>query len=98
MENTKKYKIITIAKKVAIYSTTIGTIILVGFLIAKSEILILFGLCYILTATIINSVFLILLFIACLRNIKQWRKFVAMMIFMLLNIPLSIIYCYIATI
>ncbi|TDG36573.1 hypothetical protein EZJ43_08650 [Pedobacter changchengzhani] len=96
MKKPEESKIIQISKKVAVCSTGIGTLILLAFLITKADLLMPFGLCYILIAIVINGVFALLLVIECLSNLIHWRKYIATIIFMLVNIPLSIFYCYIA--
>ena len=98
MKKPNEEAIIEISKKVAIASTGIGTLILGGYLITQEDMLMPVGLMYISIAGIINGFFVVLLIIECLCKITHWRKYVTTIIFMLANIPLSILYCYIASI
>ncbi|MGM9478444.1 hypothetical protein ACS5PU_18610 [Pedobacter sp. GSP4] len=90
-------QMIYIAKKLAYYSALIGTIIFVSFLLSKATYLMGLGLVYILSATVINAIFLLVLVIELIYNPIHWRSYLATIICMLLNIPLSMLYFFLVT-
>ncbi|WP_131536797.1 hypothetical protein [Pedobacter nototheniae] len=96
MKNNNDPVIIYMSKQVSIYSAGIGTLILLCFLISRADGLMFLGLTYIFFALIINSVFFLILLFECFRSKEYWRKIVATMLFMLCNIPLSLLYCFLA--
>jgi len=96
MEELKRPELIVAGKWMATFSAAIGTVILLAFFILKARALMLLGLFYIYFATAINGLFFLLLLLECFRQKNHWQKIAAVMFFMLLNIPLSIFYCFLA--
>jgi len=95
-EEIKRPELIGIGKWMAVYSAAIGTIILLAYFALKVDKLMFVGLFYIYFATVINGVFFLVLLLECFRQQNHWRKIATIMFFMLLNIPLSIFYCFLA--
>jgi len=95
-EEIKSPKLIETGKWMAVCSATIGTFILLAFFALKVNELMFVGLFYIYFATAINGVFFLVLVLECFRQQNHWRKIAAIMLLMLLNIPLSIFYCFLA--
>ncbi|MFD2288317.1 hypothetical protein ACFSOV_19580 [Pedobacter petrophilus] len=85
-------QIIQIGKKAAIYSAAAGTFLLLAYLISKQDSLISIGISYILFAVFANVLILLALIIALFTQTLHWKKIVATIICVLLNIPLSIFY------
>jgi len=96
MEEIKRPELIETGKWMTIISASIGTIILLTYFALKVDELMFVGLLYIYLATIINGIFFLVLLLECFRQKDHWRKIVAIMFLMLLNIPLSIFYCFLA--
>ncbi|TCD26249.1 hypothetical protein EZ456_14655 [Pedobacter psychrodurus] len=96
LEEIKRPKLIETGKWMSVFSAAIGTIILLAFFALKVDVLMFIGLFYIYFATAINGIFFLILFFECFRQQDHWRKIAAIMFFMLLNIPLSIFYCFLA--
>ncbi|MBO9675798.1 MAG: hypothetical protein J7577_20295 [Sphingobacteriaceae bacterium] len=94
MEEIKEPQMIYIGKKLAYYSALIGTIILVAYLLSHADFLIVLGLVYVLSALVINGIFLFALLIELLYNTTHWRAYSVAIICMLLNIPLSAFYFF----
>ncbi|MDY0907137.1 hypothetical protein SOM16_19580 [Pedobacter sp. CFBP9032] len=92
MTNTLEPQIILIGKKASIYSAVIGTLLLLAYLISNEHSLIAIGISYILFAFVINSLILLALVAALFFHTPHWKKIVATIICVLLNIPLSIFY------
>lgn len=97
MEEIKEPQMIYIGKKLAYYSALIGTIILIAYLISHAEFLIGLGLVYVLSALVINGIFLLVLLLELMYNTAYWRAYTIAIICMLLNIPLSFFYLFLAT-
>jgi len=95
-EEIKRPKLIETGKWMAALSAAIGTIILLAYFALRINELMFVGLFYIYFATVINGVFFLVLLLECFRQQNHWRKIAAIMFFMLLNIPLSILYCFLA--
>lgn len=85
-------QIIQIGKKASIYSAAIGTFLFLAYLLSKQDSLISIGLSYIMCALVANSLILLALIITLFTYTLHWKKTVATIICVLLNIPLSIIY------
>lgn len=96
MEEIKRPELIEIGKWMAILSASIGTAILLIFFALKAPELMLIGLLYIYFAIVVNGIFFLVLLFECFRQKDHWRKIAAVMAYMLLNIPLSICYCFLA--
>jgi hypothetical protein len=96
MEELKRPELIETGKWMAVVSAVVGTIILVTFFILRADELAFTGILYIYFATAINGMFFLVLLIECLIQKNHWRKIAAVMFIMLLNIPLSIFYCFLA--
>ena len=92
MTNTLEPQIILIGKKASIYSAVIGTLLLLAYLVSNEQSLIAIGISYILFAFVINSLILLALVAALFFHTPHWKKIVATIICVLLNIPLSIFY------
>jgi hypothetical protein len=95
-EEIKRPELIETGKYMAMFSAAIGTIILLAYFALKVDELMFVGLFYIYFATAINGIFFLVLLLECFRQKEHWRKIAATMFFMLLNIPLSIFYCFLA--
>jgi hypothetical protein len=95
-EEIKRPKLIETGKWMAVFSAAIGTIILLTYFALKVNELMFVGLFYIYFATAVNGIFFLVLLLECFRQQEHWRKIAAIMFFMLLNIPLSIFYCFLA--
>jgi hypothetical protein len=94
MKNTEP-QIIRVGQKTAIYSFAIGTVILLIFLMSKYTPFVAVGLYYVLAAFVINSLILLTLLIQLLYHKEHWRKILATVSFMLLNVPISLLYFFI---
>lgn len=92
----KRPKLIETGKWMAMVSAVIGTIILLTYFALKVNELMFVGLFYIYFATAINGIYFLVLLLECFRQQDHWQKIGAIMFFMLLNIPLSIFYCFLA--
>lgn len=92
MKNTLEPQIIFIGKKATIYSAAIGTFLLLAFQMSKQDSLIAIGISYILFAFVVNSLILLALIAALFFHTPHWKKIIATIICVLLNIPLSIFY------
>lgn len=95
-ENTEP-QMIYVGKKLAYYSAVIGTIILITYLISHANYLIELGLIYVLLAFVVNGIFLLVLLLELIYNRAYWKSYMATIIAMLLNIPLSLLYISLAT-
>jgi hypothetical protein len=95
-EEIKRPELIKTGKYMAMFSAAIGTIILLAYFALKVDELMFVGLFYIYFATAINGIFFLVLLLECFRQQEHWRKIAVTMFFMLLNIPLSIFYCFLA--
>lgn len=97
MEEIKEPQMSYIGKKLAYYSALAGTIILVAYLISQVEFLIGLGLVYVLSAFVVNGIFLLALLLEVIYNTLYWRAYIVAIISMLLNIPLVILYLFIVS-
>lgn len=95
-EEIKRPELIETGKWMSVISAAIGTVILLAYFVLKADVLMFIGLFYIYFATAINGIFFLVLLLECFRQQDHWRKITATMFFMLLNIPLSIFYCFLA--
>jgi hypothetical protein len=95
-QEIKRPELIETGKWMAVCSASIGTIILLAYFALKVNELMFIGLFYIYFATVINGIFFLVLLLECFRQQNHWRKIATIMLFMLLNIPLSIFYCFLA--
>ncbi|WP_316807243.1 hypothetical protein [Pedobacter agri] len=96
MKDLPEPKIIETCQRIAIISAAIGTAIFAFYIFSKIGETLFFGLMYIAAAGLINGIYLIVLGVSCFIYKAHWRKIVTTMVFMLANIPLSIIYSLIA--
>lgn len=96
MDEIERPELIEIGKWMAMISASIGTIILLTYLALNAYELMFVGLFYIYFATAINGIFFLVLLLECFRQKDHWRRIAVIMFFMLLNIPLSIFYCFLA--
>lgn len=79
--------------KMAFYlSFALGTLILISFLLTKSEVLLTVGFYYVLAAAVINVIVFFYEFISFMTNITDNKPHGNSAVLMLLNIPVSIIY------
>jgi|GEM_PF-1066461 len=92
----KRLKLVEIGKWMAVISAAIGTLILLAYFVLELNELMFAGLFYIYLAALVNGVFFLILLRECFRQQAYWRKIAATMFFMLLNIPLSLFYCFLA--
>lgn len=83
-------------KFVALMSMIIGTLIFMMFLMFSGIALGLSGLFFIVVAGIINTVFFLLLTIRLLIDKEQKRKISKTIGLILLNIPITILFCWIS--
>lgn len=88
-------QIIQIGKKAAIYSAVAGTFLLLAYIISKQDALIEIGISYVLFAIFANTLILLALSTALFTQTSHWKKIVATIICVLLDIPLSIFYFFI---
>lgn len=93
----KRPLLIETGKWMAVLSAAIGTIILLAYFALKVSEMMLVGFIYIYFAAAINGLFFLVLLLECFRQQNHWRKIVATMIIMLLNIPLVIFYILIVS-
>lgn len=77
---------------VAVTSFMIGTILFVSYKTTHNYNLESIGILYILTAFIINSVILLVVIIEALINKTERRNLLLSSTFMLINIPITILY------
>ena len=80
---------------VAKYSAILGTIILLGFLFTDNIAVALAGLAYTVLAALVNGIIVLTLLFNLIYYIEYRPRITATILFMLLNIPLSLIYFYI---
>lgn len=79
--------------KTAFYlSFAMGTLILIIFLLTKSEVLLTIGFYYVLAAAVINVIVFFYEFVAFISNSKHNKPHGNSAVLVLLNIPISIIY------
>ncbi|WP_412468018.1 hypothetical protein [Pedobacter sp. KLB.chiD] len=97
MKEIKEPQMTYFGRKLAYYSALFGTGILLAYLISHAEFLIGLGLFYLLSAFVINSIFLFALLIELMYNTAQWRAYIIAMLSMLLNIPLSFFYFFLVS-
>ncbi len=90
MKTTNKNFVAESGKQLAKYSAIIGIGIFLLFWISRFEALMPIGLVYLVVATIVNGIALLLLFIELLTNAKDRKQVLISMGIMLLNIPLSL--------
>ncbi len=95
MNEIKAPQMSYIGKKLAYYSALFGTIILLAYLISHAEFLVVLGLFYLLSAFVINGIFLFAPIIEPMCNTAQCRAYIIAIICMLLNIPLVLLYIFI---
>jgi len=96
MNEKDQLEIIEISKKTAKFSAIIGTIILFAFLLSKNNLLAPIGIFYIFLAAIINGVLFMALFILAILSKTNRYEIITTMLILLINIPLSILYGFIA--
>jgi len=89
-------QILKIGKQLAVLSAVVGSLILAIFIITRNGEMMHPGFYYPILAGIINGAVLVSLGLTIYFARHYWRKIIATMIFMLSNIPLSIIYNLIA--
>lgn len=95
MEETIEPQMNYVGKRMAYYSALIGTLILITYLISHADFLAVVGVIYILSATVVNTLVLMVVLIELICNQSSWRSSVVTIICMLLNIPLVILYLFI---
>lgn len=79
--------------KTAFYlSFSLGTLILISFLLTKSEFLLTIGFYYVLAAAVINAIVFFYELVCFFSNITDNKSHGNSAALMLLNIPISIIY------
>lgn len=84
--------IIKISRSLAVFSFLIGTLILFMFYFSKNIISLFIGLVYVFASVIINSIFLIGLFLKLTSKEVDKKQGVISVILLLLNIPIAILY------
>lgn len=82
----------TEGKTVFYLSFALGTLILIIFLLTKSEVLLTIGFYYVLTAAVINIIVFFYEFVSFISNITDNKPHGNSAVLMLLNIPISIVY------
>ncbi|KAA0126047.1 hypothetical protein FY557_19390 [Chryseobacterium sp. SN22] len=82
----------TEGKTVFYLSFALGTLILISFLLTKSEVLLTIGFYYVLTAAVINIIVFFYEFVSFISNITDNKPHGNSAVLMLLNIPISIVY------
>ncbi|QNR85750.1 hypothetical protein H9N25_04625 [Pedobacter riviphilus] len=93
-EEIKEPQMIYVGKKLAYYSAFFGTMILIAYMISHAGFLIGLGLVYVLSAFVINGIFLLILLLELIYNTDYRRAYIVAIISMLLNIPLSFFYLF----
>ncbi|NII81933.1 MULTISPECIES: hypothetical protein [unclassified Pedobacter] len=88
-------KTISVGQKTAVYSFVFGTMILLIFLLSKYTPLVAVGLYYVLAASVFNMLILLTLLIQFMYYKEHRKKILTTVTFMLLNIPISILYFFI---
>ncbi len=73
-------------------SFALGTLILISFLLTKSEVLLTIGFYYVLAAAVINVIVFFYEFVAFISNIADNKPHGNSAVLLLLNIPISIVY------
>ncbi|MEH3115592.1 hypothetical protein [Pedobacter terrae] len=97
MKEIKEPQMTYVGRKLAYHSAFFGTIILVAYLISHANFLIVLGLMYLLSAFVINGIFLFALLVELMYKTAQWRAYMIAILSMLLNIPLSLFYFFIVS-
>lgn len=92
MKENIEPQMIAIGKKVARYSAISGTFILLTFLISNRLEIAFFGLAFVFLAAITNGIIVFILVIELIYNIDYRQRIAAVILYMLLNIPLTIVY------
>ncbi|WP_378103668.1 hypothetical protein [Chryseobacterium sp. sg2396] len=83
----------SIEGKTAFYlSFTLGTLLLIIYLLTRSEFLLIIGFYYVLAAAVINVIVFFYELIFFMSNSTDNKPHVNAAVLMLLNIPISIIY------
>lgn len=91
MENSNQKKDLPFSTKLALGSFTLGTILFIGFKFFHLDFLVIVGICFILLATICNSLVAIYLFYELLTRKNKMETAIKLVI-LLSNIPITIIY------
>ncbi|GEN75199.1 hypothetical protein [Chryseobacterium hagamense] len=79
--------------KTAFYlSFSLGTLILISFLLTKSEVLLTVGFYYVLAAAVINLIVFFYELISFFTNVKDNKPHGNSAVLVVMNIPISIIY------
>ncbi len=90
--NDSEIGIINISRIIAVTSFILGTFIFGFFYLTKSTTLIFIGFFYLIGATVVNSIYLIGLFIKILSKDIERKQVLISVFIMLINIPIAIIY------
>jgi len=94
--NTERL-IINIGRKSALFSFSIGTLLLLVYLITKAGILLGVGLAYVEIAFFINIAVLVALLFAAIAYCENRNKTWLTILYVLLNLPIAIAYFLIVT-
>lgn len=78
---------VKLGRAVAIVSASIGTLILLGYLVSKEENIAVAGFFFLYLAAIVNAIVLIIVFIAAIADALRRRRRFLTCGFMLLNLP-----------
>ena len=82
-------------KQCAKFSFIVGTVILLLYLITKSDELIMFGCFYLIVACCINALLLILILFLLVSNPKSYREILITIGIIMLNIPIALFYLWV---
>ncbi len=86
-----------IGRIVTTTSFLIGTIFLLSYIISRDLTIAVLGFYYLIIATIINLIALIIFLILAFNNPKNKNKYLKTILVMLINIPIATIYYFIVT-
>ena len=89
---------ISLGKRTAIFSFLSGTIIFLLYFFTSESILLLVGYAFIVVVGLLNLVVLIAISIKLSKEKESTKKLVRICVFMMLNMPIMISYCWLTTI
>lgn len=97
MTHNDEPKVILVGKRVAQCSAIIGTLIFLCFMALNRLEIAVFGMAFIFFAALANLIVVLVLLIELSRKVQYRSKIAATILYMLLNIPLSVCYFFIVT-
>jgi len=89
-----KYKWNRVAVRMATLSFFLGTLLMLTALITVNDLMITFGISFLVLYTLVTLVMLLILFINTIANFKDIHEHVMTLIIVLMNFPVAILYIY----